>query len=109
MLAENGTEVVDPIWVPVSNTMLYEVVHVQVPMFLSRHVLVNVAFGSNLVPSGTVTSETNCARSVHVCAARALAGRTAAGMSESTMAINNSIDEASNLDFIRSSIRSFNL
>ena len=36
----------------------------QVPAFLKRHVLVKGAFGANVVPSGTVISEMNCARSV---------------------------------------------
>jgi hypothetical protein len=41
-----ATEAVEPICVPESNTIVYEVVQVQVPTFLNRHVFVNVAPGS---------------------------------------------------------------
>jgi len=40
------TELVDPICVPDSKNMVYEVDQVQVPMFLNFHVFVNVALGS---------------------------------------------------------------
>src|SRR5688500_2579343 len=60
-------------------------------MFLNRQVFLNVAPGSYLVPSGTVTSAMNWARSLHVCAA-ALAGITAAGTSDNTSANNNIVD-----------------
>ena len=39
------------------------VVHVQVPTFFKRQVLVNVDPGAKVIPSGTVTSVTNWARS----------------------------------------------
>lgn len=47
---------------PPIKTNLYEVVHVHVPMFLNRHVLVNFSVALTVVPSGTVISETNPAR-----------------------------------------------
>jgi hypothetical protein len=62
------TDVGPPILLPESNTREYDVVHVHVPMFFSRHVFVNAAFGANVVPSGTVTSATNCAQSQVVAA-----------------------------------------
>src|SRR5512133_172324 len=49
---------------PLTNAALYAVVHVQVPTFLMRQTLVKAANGVNVVPSGTVTSATNWARSV---------------------------------------------
>ena len=52
-----------PIFSPESKTMVYEVVHVQVPTFFRRQVLLKVAPGAKVVPSGTVTSDMNCARS----------------------------------------------
>jgi hypothetical protein len=45
-LAGIATEAVVPICVPESNTIVYEVLQVQVPLFLSFHVFVNVAPGS---------------------------------------------------------------
>jgi hypothetical protein len=97
------TEVVDPIGVPDSKNMVYEFVHVQVPTFSNFQVFVNVAPGSYLAPSGTVTSATNRARSVHVCAAEALAGIAAAGTNDSVNAMSTNADTACNLDFMASS------
>ena len=71
---------------PEANTSVYEVVQVQVPIFLSRQVFVKVRPGRTLVPSGTVTSAMNWARSQ---LERARAGRlliVAAGRSDSMRA-----------------------
>ena len=43
---------------PLENTTAYDVVQVQVPMFLSLHVLVKACPGVIIVPSGMVTSVT---------------------------------------------------
>jgi hypothetical protein len=72
-------------------------------MFLKRHVLVNAWEGSKSEPSGTVTSATNCAQSLHVCAADALVGNAAAGINDSTNAISITVDAACILAFIGSS------
>ena len=47
---------------PPMKTNLKEVVHVQVPMFLKRQVLVNFSEALRVAPSGMVISETNAAR-----------------------------------------------
>jgi hypothetical protein len=57
-----------------------------------------VAFGSNFVPSGTVTSATNWAWK-HA-AAEAPVGIAAAGTSDSTMANNKTIEVNFNRDFM---------
>src|SRR5512140_3428153 len=44
---------------PLSNTSLYAVVQVQVPVFFNRQVLVKLAPGAYFDPSATVTSVTN--------------------------------------------------
>src|SRR5688572_16403531 len=92
-----------PILSPVSKTSEYDVVHVQVPIFFNLHVFLNVAPGSYLVPSGTVTSAMNCARSVHACAAETLAGNAAAGKADNTSANNNRVETTLTRDFIGSS------
>jgi hypothetical protein len=72
-------------------------------MFLKRHVFVNACEASNIEPSGTVTSATNCAQSLHVCAADALVGNAAAGIKDSTNATSINVDTACILAFIGSS------
>jgi hypothetical protein len=52
-----------PICWPWLKTREYGVVHVQEPTFFSCQVLTMVAPGETIVPSGTVTSRTNCALS----------------------------------------------
>src|SRR5271157_3008015 len=48
---------------PLTKTRLYAVVHVQVPTFCKRHVFAKETLGVKVVPSGTLTSEINWARS----------------------------------------------
>ena len=50
----------------------------QLPIFLIRHVLTNVAPGAKVVPSAMVTSDMNCAES-HVDAATGLGDKTVPG------------------------------
>src|SRR6266540_2235264 len=99
--AVKGTDRVVPIFSPESYTMVYDFDHVQVPMFLKRHVFVNVAPGSNLVPSGTVTSLTNCAQSQVAAEADDVAN--AAGTSDNNIATSNIIEAVFNRDFMRAS------
>jgi hypothetical protein len=57
---------------------------VQVPTFFNRQVLLKAAFGANTVPSGTVTSVTNCALSQleAVVGVGVLVGTTEVGAAE---------------------------
>jgi hypothetical protein len=71
---------------------------VQVPIFFKRQVFLKAAPGSYFVPSGTVTSEINCAWSQ--VAADALEGNASAGTSENISAINNIVEVIFNLDVI---------
>src|SRR5690242_14242961 len=48
---------------PGTKTSLKEVVHVEVPIFLVRQVLVKAALGPNTLPSGTLWSAIKAARS----------------------------------------------
>jgi hypothetical protein len=75
-------------------------------MFFSFQVFVNVAPGANTVPSGTVTSEMNCAQS-HV-AADALEWFIAAGTSDNSIAQSNIIEATFIRDFITASSNTSN-
>jgi hypothetical protein len=76
-------------------------------MFFRRQVLVNVAPGWKIVPSGTVTSETNCAQS-HVALADASEWVTAAGTNDNNIAQSNINDATLNRDFITASSNTSN-
>jgi hypothetical protein len=71
-------------------------------MFFKRQVFVNVAPGVNVVPSGTVTSETNWAQS-HVALADAFECVIAAGTSENNIAQSKMIEATLIRDFITAS------
>ena len=64
-VALSGLESGAPICSPLVNTSVYLSVQAQVPVFFTRHVLTNVSLVSRLVLSGTVTSDTKAALSVH--------------------------------------------
>src|SRR5690348_11032720 len=52
---------------PLTKTSLNAVVQVEVPVFLTLQVLVNAVLGLKAVPSGTVLSAVNVARSAPEC------------------------------------------
>src|SRR5690606_40240419 len=76
--------------------------HVQVPMFLMRHVFLNVVLAVKFVPSGMVTSAMNCAQlQVAACAVIVVPGtRLNISASRSTIETNRVTD------LISSSIKS---
>jgi hypothetical protein len=82
----------------------YEVVHVQDPMFLRRQVFVKAVPGAKLVPSGTVTSATNCAQSQVESACAGRAPKPAAGTNESSSAANIKVQPSDILDFMTVSL-----
>src|SRR5512137_2839499 len=59
---------------PPANAKSYAVVHAQVPVFFTRQILLNAWPGTQLVPSGTVTSATNATLLVQALEAGVVGG-----------------------------------
>ena len=58
--AANGTGALPgPNAIPPTNTIEYELSQAQLPLFFTRHVLINGAPGAIVLPEGNVTSATN--------------------------------------------------